>query len=80
MPSRYYKFWRLTSHLLFCGLLMVAGFVARSYGAFHNDNQEAYTATLLLIYASPYGIFCTSVTCHFFFYSLCQGTVPLTVS
>ncbi|KAK4246790.1 hypothetical protein C7999DRAFT_41773 [Corynascus novoguineensis] len=51
--SWYYKLWRLTSHLLFCGLLMVAGFVARSYSAFHNGNGEAYTATLLLIYASP---------------------------
>jgi hypothetical protein len=39
----------------FCALL-AAGYATRAYGAHHYDDPQIYTASILLIYASPYGL------------------------
>jgi len=48
----HYKSWGVTALLPFCGALLTGAFAARSYGAFHDEDPQVYTASLLLIYAS----------------------------
>ncbi|KAH6614492.1 hypothetical protein B0J18DRAFT_485462, partial [Chaetomium sp. MPI-SDFR-AT-0129] len=49
----YYRSWSISSLLPFFCALLTAGYATRSYGSFHYDDPQIYTASLLLIYASP---------------------------
>ena len=44
----------MTLFLPFSCALLTAGYATRSYGTYHNDDPQVYTASLLLIYAAPY--------------------------
>ncbi|EAQ91964.1 hypothetical protein CHGG_00199 [Chaetomium globosum CBS 148.51] len=43
----------MTLFLPFTCALLAAGYATRSYGTYHNDDPQVYTASLLLIYAAP---------------------------
>ncbi|KAH6649479.1 hypothetical protein F5144DRAFT_6797 [Chaetomium tenue] len=43
----------MTLFLPFSCALLAAGYATRSYGTYHNDDPQVYTASLLLIYAAP---------------------------
>lgn len=51
----YYKSWAVTALLPFFCALLSAGYATRGYGAYHYDDPQVYTASILLIYAAPYG-------------------------
>ncbi|PKS12978.1 hypothetical protein jhhlp_000319 [Lomentospora prolificans] len=48
-----YKSFKVTALLPFCGVLFVAGFAARIYGAYNYSDVDAYVASIVLIYMSP---------------------------
>ncbi|KAI1760902.1 RTA1 like protein-domain-containing protein [Hypoxylon sp. FL1150] len=49
----HYKSWRLTGLYVFCSLIFVAGFIARTIGAFDYTNLPVYIASVCLCYAAP---------------------------
>ncbi|KAK4035344.1 hypothetical protein C8A01DRAFT_48440 [Parachaetomium inaequale] len=49
----YYRPWSVTALLPSSCALLAAGFATRSYGTFHYEDPQVYTASILLLYASP---------------------------
>lgn len=52
-PLSYYKCFKLTALHPFSCAVFAAGFGTRAYGAFHDDDSQVFTASILLLFLAP---------------------------
>ncbi|KAK5625507.1 hypothetical protein RRF57_001224 [Xylaria bambusicola] len=58
--------WRLTGLYVFCSLLFVGGFIARSLGSYDTRNIIKYIVSIILTYAAPYVLPAPNIHCSYF--------------